>query len=107
MRAPRLAQSLLLLAGLAAGLLAAEGLVRALSLGQRRGSYPPASPGARRGTPTNSRGYRDLERSPTPPDGVRRALALGDSFTWGAGVEFDDAWPQRLERGLKRRRGEA
>lgn len=105
-RSPLKAQALLLLVGLAAGLLAAEGLVRALSLGQRRESYPPASPGARRGTPTNSRGYRDLERGPARPVGVRRALALGDSFTWGAGVEFDDAWPQRLERGLKRRRGE-
>jgi hypothetical protein len=33
-------------------------------------------------------------------------VLLGDSFAWGASVEFDDALPQRLERGLTRRRRE-
>jgi GDSL-like Lipase/Acylhydrolase family len=33
-------------------------------------------------------------------------LSLGDSFAWGASVEFEDAYPQRLERGLTRRRRE-
>ena len=33
-------------------------------------------------------------------------LALGDSFTWGVGVEFEDTWPQRVQRMLSRRRGE-
>jgi GDSL-like Lipase/Acylhydrolase family len=36
---------------------------------------------------------------------VERVVVLGDSFTWGAGVDFDDAYPQRLERALSRRRG--
>ena len=38
--------------------------------------------------------------------GVRRVLNLGDSFAWGASVEFEDAYPQRLERALNRRRRE-
>ena len=33
-------------------------------------------------------------------------VSLGDSFAWGASIEFEDAYPQRLERGLARRRGE-
>jgi hypothetical protein len=37
---------------------------------------------------------------------VRRVLSLGDSFAWGASVEFEDGYPQRLERALTRRRGE-
>jgi len=37
---------------------------------------------------------------------VRRAVCIGDSFTWGVSVLFDDAWPQRVERILARERGE-
>jgi hypothetical protein len=33
-------------------------------------------------------------------------VLLGDSFTWGASVLFDDAYGQRLERWLTERRGE-
>jgi hypothetical protein len=56
--------------------------------------------------PENSRGYRDVERELAKAPGSRRALALGDSFTWGVGVEFDDTWPRRVERTLARRRSE-
>ena len=56
--------------------------------------------------PINARGYRDLERAIPRPPGVRRVVCLGDSFTWGVRVLFDDAWPQRLERLLARDRGE-
>ncbi|MCI0573841.1 MAG: SGNH/GDSL hydrolase family protein, partial [Myxococcaceae bacterium] len=35
-----------------------------------------------------------------------RVVSLGDSFAWGAGVDFDDAYPQRLERALVREDGE-
>jgi lysophospholipase L1-like esterase len=56
--------------------------------------------------PINSKGYRDFERAIPKPDGVRRAVGIGDSFTWGVSVLFDDAWPQRVERTLSRERGE-
>jgi lysophospholipase L1-like esterase len=69
--------------------------------------YAPVNTRRRGMAPTNSRGYRDRERSLQKPEGVRRVLALGDSFTWGAGIEYDDAWPQRLERHLPPRRHEA
>jgi lysophospholipase L1-like esterase len=54
----------------------------------------------------NARGYRDLERAIPKPAGVRRVVCVGDSFTWGVSVLFDDAWPQRVERALSRERGE-
>jgi hypothetical protein len=57
--------------------------------------------------PVNSRRYRDRERTLHKPIGVRRVLSLGDSFAWGASIEFEDAYPQRLERGLVRRRHES
>jgi lysophospholipase L1-like esterase len=56
--------------------------------------------------PQNSLGYRDLERAIAKPPGTRRVVSLGDSFAWGASVEFEDAYPQRLERALSRRRRE-
>jgi hypothetical protein len=47
-------------------------------------------------------------RGPAMPDGrtpgVRRVVALGDSFTFGAAVEAEEAWPAQLERGLNRGR---
>jgi hypothetical protein len=54
----------------------------------------------------NSLGYRDFERTAEKPEGVRRVVCIGDSFTWGASVLFDDAWPQRVERLLTRERRE-
>jgi hypothetical protein len=70
-----------------------------------RASYAPV--GARRAyRQQNAAGYRDVPRVPAKPPGVRRVVSLGDSFAWGAGVERDDAYPQRLERALRRTRGE-
>jgi hypothetical protein len=47
-------------------------------------------------------------RGPAVPDataaGVRRVVALGDSFTFGAAVEAEEAWPARLEAHLNRDR---
>ncbi|MEM8931860.1 MAG: GDSL-type esterase/lipase family protein [Acidobacteriota bacterium] len=37
---------------------------------------------------------------PSAPDGVQRIVALGDSFTFGHGVEVADAWPARLDAQL-------
>ncbi|MGH8558026.1 MAG: SGNH/GDSL hydrolase family protein [Methylococcales bacterium] len=49
----------------------------------------------------NSRGCRDNEYSAKKPDGVFRILALGDSFTFGMGVEAEDTYPDRLEQILR------
>lgn len=52
----------------------------------------------------NSFGFRDIERSPRKPkEDVFRILALGDSFTYGAGVPFDATFLSRLERMLNAR----
>jgi lysophospholipase L1-like esterase len=45
----------------------------------------------------NSSGYRDPERSPTPADGVQRVLVLGDSVTWGWGVDDGRRYSDLLE----------
>ena len=53
---------------------------------------------------TNSLGLRGPELAPKPP-GVRRVLALGDSFTFGHAVEAAEAWPAVLEQLLNARGG--
>lgn len=98
---------LLLALSLVACLGVAEFAVRLLGLGRPRASgYAPVNTNRRAMRPRNSAGYRDLERTLAKPPGVRRVLSLGDSFAWGASVEFEDAYPQRLERQLTRRRRE-
>lgn len=68
--------------------------------------YAPVNTDLRFGRPRNSKGYRDAERAFEKPAGTRRLLVMGDSFAWGAGIEHEDTWALRLERGLRRRRGE-
>jgi hypothetical protein len=102
----RRGEILLLIVGLLVSLLLAEGLARLSGPGDGPGGYAPVRTDRRDRRPINSKGYRDLERAIPKPQGVRRAVCLGDSFTWGVSVLFDDAWPQRLERGLTRERGE-
>lgn len=88
-------------------LLVGEGVMRLVGLGELRPSgYAPVNTNRRAIRPRNAHGYRDRERSVAKPAGVRRVISLGDSFAWGASVEFEDAYPQRLERGLTRRRHE-
>ncbi|GAB4147208.1 MAG: hypothetical protein Fur0037_15360 [Planctomycetota bacterium] len=55
---------------------------------------------------TNSLGFRDLEFPAEKRPGEFRALAIGDSFTFGQGVRLDLTWPQVLERDLRALRGE-
>jgi len=96
----------LLAVSLLVALLLAEAAVRALAPGQKQAGYAPVRNDGRDRRPVNSKGYRDLERPLEKPEGVRRAVCIGDSFTWGASVLFDDAWPQRVERTLARERRE-
>lgn len=50
----------------------------------------------------NTQGFRaDREYSPEPPSGILRIVAVGDSFTFGNGVDVHEAWPAVLERRLE------
>jgi hypothetical protein len=103
---PRLAELILLAGGLAFGLAGLEGAVRAVTPKPlRRNGYPVVRGGASF-RPENSAGYRDLEHGKTKPPGVHRAVFVGDSFTYGAGVLFEDAYGRRVARGLSADRGE-
>ena len=102
----RRAELALLASGVVLSLAVAEAAVRLLAPVREGGGYAPVRTDTRERRPLNARGYRDLERTLAKPEGVRRAVCLGDSFTWGVGVLFDDTWPQRLERLLARERGE-
>jgi len=104
-RGSRRAEIALLLASVVVALLVAEGATRLLS-GDARSGYAQLRTGRSQRQPINALGYRDLDRVQPKPAGVRRVVCLGDSFTWGVGVLFDDAWPQRIERTLSRARGE-
>ena len=99
---------LLLLAGSVVVFLAfAEAAVRLLRADRPAPTgYAPVNTNRRAMRPQNSHAYRDRERTLAKPSGTHRLVSLGDSFAWGASVEFEDAYPQRLERGLARRRGE-
>jgi lysophospholipase L1-like esterase len=47
----------------------------------------------------NAAGFRDARQHLEPkPAGVVRVLLLGDSFTFGQGVNYEDAWPVVAER---------
>jgi hypothetical protein len=102
----RRAEVALLLASLGVALLLAEGTARLVGSGGGASGYAPLRTGRRERQPINALGYRDLERVQPKPAGVRRIVCLGDSFTWGVGILFDDAWPQRVERTLSRTRRE-
>jgi len=47
---------------------------------------------------TNGEGLRDRRSFGSQPDGALRILALGDSVTFGFGVDQDDTFPRELER---------
>lgn len=48
----------------------------------------------------NSLGFRDVE-VPLKKTRTYRIVAIGDSFTYGWGVNLEDAWCKRLERNLR------
>ena len=49
----------------------------------------------------SSQGLRDEEIAIPKPVGVTRILAVGDSFTYGWGVEAEAAWPEVMEAKLQ------
>lgn len=49
---------------------------------------------------TNSRGFRDRERALARTSAALRIVALGDSFTWGAGASYDEGFITLVERRL-------
>jgi hypothetical protein len=102
----RRAEIALFLGSLVVALFVSEAAVRLTGANAGASGYAPVKTGRRDRQPINALGYRDLDRAQPKPAGVRRLLCLGDSFTWGVGVLFDDAWPQRVERTLSRTRGE-
>ncbi len=52
---------------------------------------------------TNARGLREVEFAPMVPPGALRILCLGDSSTFGYGMNAGETYPEDLERGLARR----
>ncbi|MHC5210614.1 MAG: SGNH/GDSL hydrolase family protein [Planctomycetota bacterium] len=48
----------------------------------------------------NSLGLRGPETTEAKPAGVKRIACLGDSFTFGYGVDDDETWPAALQRAL-------
>jgi lysophospholipase L1-like esterase len=52
---------------------------------------------------TNSLGIRDVEHPIEKPPGEFRIVGLGDSFTEGQGVPYEDSYLKVLERDLNRR----
>jgi len=103
-RGPSSAQkTALVVAGVLLGLLAAEGACRFLYTAPW---YEGLLDDQVRRNPTqavrrNSLGLRDIDYASPKPPGVKRVLFLGDSFTFGSGVERDDAvFPELVEQRL-------
>jgi lysophospholipase L1-like esterase len=46
---------------------------------------------------TNAQRFRGPEVDPHKPEGVVRVACLGDSHTWGEGVEVHETWPAQLQ----------
>lgn len=53
---------------------------------------------------TNSDGFRGGEHALVKPEGVYRILVVGDSFTFGWGVEAEQAYPALLQKLLNERK---
>lgn len=51
----------------------------------------------------NSLGFRDRPWEISRSEETFRLLAIGDSFTFGMGVELEQSWPKVLERDLRER----
>jgi hypothetical protein len=103
---PRVAEAALLLCGIAVGFGCLEGGVRLFVPKPLRHNGYPLVRGGASFRPENSAHYRDIEHTKAKPRGVHRAVFVGDSFTYGAGVLFEDTYGQRIARNLTADRGE-
>ncbi len=67
------------------------------------GEFPAFQPRTRAWPPEeiNAGGFRDRWRTVERLPHAVRVVALGDSVTFGAGVDASEAWPQRLEARLR------
>ena len=59
--------------------------------------FQVAGAGFRYSIRTNSRGFRDSERSFAKPAGLKRVAVLGDSTAFGWGVDQDKMWSAQLQ----------
>lgn len=50
--------------------------------------------------PEAARTFQDVGYNPVKPEGVYRIAVIGDSFTFAPYMQYDDAFPKRLERYL-------
>jgi len=68
-------------------------------------TYPGAGdePGREVRYAINSLGFRGPETTEAKPPGTVRVIAVGDSFTYGTGVDDADTWPRLLEAELRAR----
>lgn len=97
---------MLLVFGVCAALVTLEGIARlTFHAGPPKGGYSPVR-GHRATEPRNAAGYRDVEHRITKSPGVHRAVFIGDSFTFGAGILLDDTYAKRAERALTAARAE-
>jgi len=55
----------------------------------------------------NALGIRDRVYPPQAPDGTVRVVCVGDSCTFGEGVDENLSWPRRLEAMLRSGQGKA
>ena len=84
--------------------LVAGGVTLSLALieGTLRLLAPDSPRGTTYGKPVsfNREGFRDREISVPKPGGVYRVVLLGDSFSWGVGLDLAETVPKVLERRL-------
>lgn len=82
-----------------------EQRVMAMKMCYDRPDWSYFDPGGCVRVDSNSLGLRNEEIGPRSP-GEFRALAVGDSFTFGLGVQAEDTWAEQLEALLQARRSE-